>query len=611
MPTTGTPLANRSGPTRDFIFVSYSHRDRDWLERLLIFFKPYIRQNLKIWADPYIKVGDKWRREISAALSHTGVAVLLVTPDFLASDFIYDEELPPLLQGADNGSITLFPIPVSAADHEASPLAQYQFAHPPDDPLDRMRRPDRNPVFVRLVKQIVAAAQKAAPDPATAEPQTGRGSDSSAGLGTPQGQRPEAVLAPTVATGRIGELHGVPGQRPNYLRRQEYLDLLKQAVLGATDRAVGITGAPPQGERIGLHGMGGIGKTVLAIDLVKDDEVRHAFPDGIFWLTLGQTIEPLNLQGELAGYIAGEARAFTTVNEARDGLRKLFEDKACLLVLDDLWHPQDAQPFDVLGPRSRLLITTRDADLLVALGARELPLDVLSQELALELLSSWSGQPRPEFPEAARKVAESCGYLPLAVALAGARVASGAQWEEVLTALERGRLEFLDHPYGSVFSSLRLSTDALTESERERYFEMAVFPEDADIPIETVRTLWHHTGRLEPDGSGDLLQRLHRRALLTRHAHGAHISFHDLQHDFLRLNISSLVQTNAALVEAYRAAAPSGPAVQMTAISSSICRSTSLLPIGWTSSGHCSATIIGSRRNSMPRILPACSPTMI
>ena len=46
---------------RDLVFVSYSHSDKMWLERLLIFLKPYTRQNLKIWADPYIKVGDKWR----------------------------------------------------------------------------------------------------------------------------------------------------------------------------------------------------------------------------------------------------------------------------------------------------------------------------------------------------------------------------------------------------------------------------------------------------------------------------------------------------------------------------------------------------------------------
>jgi hypothetical protein len=444
------------------VFISYSHRDRDWLDRLLIFFKPYTRKNLKIWADPYIKVGDKWRRDISAALSHTSVAVLLVTPDFLASNFIYDEELPPLLHGADDGSITLFPIPVSSADHEASPLGQYQFAHPPDRPLDKLRKPERSAAFVEIVKKIAAAVQKAAPD--------------LAGSAAAPAQRMEAVLAPVAATGRSAVLHGVPGQRPNYLRRREYLDRLKEAVLGGTDWAVGITGATPGATRVGLHGMGGIGKTVLAIDLVNDDEVRRAFPDGIYWLTLGQKIEPLQLQGGLATYITGETTAFATVSEARDQLRRLFDGESCLLLLDDLWRFQDAEPFDVLGPSSRLLVTTRDADLLVALGARELPLDVLSEELALDLLSSWSGQVRTVLPAAARAVAESCGYLPLALALAGARVRGGARWEEVLSALERGRLEFLDHPYGNVFGSLRLSTDALPRRSASAISSWRCFP---------------------------------------------------------------------------------------------------------------------------------------
>ena len=83
-------------------------------------------------------------------------------------------------------------------------------------------------------------------------------------------------------------MHGAPSQRPHHLARPEILARLKQAVLG-TDQAIGITAArsPPDDTRIGLHGMGGIGKTVLAIDLVNDGEVRRAFPDGIFWLDTG------------------------------------------------------------------------------------------------------------------------------------------------------------------------------------------------------------------------------------------------------------------------------------------------------------------------------------
>jgi WD40 repeat protein len=538
------PLVNRSGPTRDLVFISYSHADKIWLERLRIFLKPFIRQNVQVWLDPYIEVGDDWRREIAMALSRSSVGVLLVSGDFLASDFICDEELPALLKGADVGEITIVPVPVSASGYRETELARFQFAHPPDQPLDGLPEDQRSAALVKIAEQIAAAARK------------------TSDLAPRAAAQPERVVAPaigaTTATGHLAGLHGVPPQRPNYLRRQEYLDRLKQALLGGSEQAVGITGAKAQGVRVGLHGMGGIGKTELAINLVNEEEVQRAFPDGIYRLTLGQTIEPLLLQGELAGYVAGETKVYATTNQGRDGLRQLLDGKSCLLVLDDLWRLQDAEPFDVLGLRSRLLVTTRDADLLVALGARELPLGVLSEELALELLASWAGQQRAALPAPASKVAANCGYLPLALALAGARVAGGAQWEEVASALERGRLEFLDHPYGSVFSSLRLSTDALPKAERSRYFELAVFPEDAQVPVEAICTLWRHSGSMQPQAARDLLLRLHRRALLTRSEDGRRVSFHDLQHDFLRLNIPSLVEVHAALVGGYRAAAPKG-----------------------------------------------------
>jgi WD40 repeat protein len=530
---TKTLLPQSPAAARDLVFISYSHRDRDWLARLLTFLKVYT--SLDVWADKYIEVGGQWRRDIATALSCSSVGVLLVSDHFLASDFIRNEELPQLLRASEAGEITLFAIPISTSGYRATPLADFQFAHSPDDPLDGIRVPKRNAAFARLAEQIAVAAQKAA------RPLPRLRSERAA----------VAPLAPVAQTGQFAVLHGVPNQRPHHLRRPEYFAPLKKALLGATEQTIGITGT-----RIGLHGMGGIGKTVLAIDLVNDDQVRRAFADGVFWLTLGQSVDPLQLQVRLAGYLSGETNAFATDHEARDRLRQLFEGKSCLLVLDDLWRFRDAEPFDVLGSGSRLLVTTRDADLLVRLGAGEVSLGVPDEPSSLELLATFSGQARDTLPATARKVVENCGHLPLALAVAGAQIRGGAAWEDVLSALERGRLEFPG--YGSIFNALQVSTESLASSDRDRYLELAVFPEDANVPVETICTFWRHTGRMEAPDSRELLRRLHRQALLIRSDDGKHITFHDLQHDFLRLNIASLTAAHAALADAYHALAPSG-----------------------------------------------------
>jgi TIR domain len=257
MASSALPGSQSAGEARDLVFISYSHRDRDSLDRLLTSLKVYAK--LDIWADKYIEVGGKWRRDISTALSRSCVGVLLISDYFLASDFIREEEMPQLLSAADAGEMTLFAIPIRASGYKATPLAQLQFAHPPDEPLEGLRAPKRNAAFVRLAEQISAAARKAASAP---QP--------------PVHLERAAVspLAPASETGRVAVLHGVPSQRPHHRRRPEYFAELKQALLGATDQAVGITGAKPQigDTRIGLHGMGGIGKTVLAIDLVNDEE---------------------------------------------------------------------------------------------------------------------------------------------------------------------------------------------------------------------------------------------------------------------------------------------------------------------------------------------------
>src|SRR3954470_15777893 len=83
---------------RDGVFVSYSHADREWLRRFLVMLDPLARnRRVPVWADEQIRAGDEWRRQIDGAVTRAACALLLVSPDFLASRFIIDEELPALV----------------------------------------------------------------------------------------------------------------------------------------------------------------------------------------------------------------------------------------------------------------------------------------------------------------------------------------------------------------------------------------------------------------------------------------------------------------------------------------------------------------------------------
>src|SRR5215471_4331583 len=111
----------------------------------------------------------------------------------------------------------------------------------------------------------------------------------------------------------MGELYGVPELPPHYLPRETDLAGLKQKLLSG-DANLGITG---QSSAVGVQGMGGIGKTVLAAALAHDSDVRQAFPDGVYWLTVGQTPNLLDLQNKLLRWVSGPKQALTTEEEAK------------------------------------------------------------------------------------------------------------------------------------------------------------------------------------------------------------------------------------------------------------------------------------------------------
>ncbi|HYV49844.1 MAG TPA: toll/interleukin-1 receptor domain-containing protein [Myxococcaceae bacterium] len=146
---------------RDLVFVSYSHPDIAWLERLKIHLKPLERQGiLAVWDDQRIRTGAQWQEEIRSALGRAKVAVLLVSPDFLASDFIAEQELPRLL---DEPELTVVWVPVRTSNIAATKVGSYKAALDPKRSLAEMDEAEADRALVTVTEEIERAYRGKSP----------------------------------------------------------------------------------------------------------------------------------------------------------------------------------------------------------------------------------------------------------------------------------------------------------------------------------------------------------------------------------------------------------------------------------------------------------------
>ena len=109
-----------------------------------------------MWDDTEIEAGAKWHDEIKLSLNKAKVALLLVTQDFLASDFIQKNELPVLLKKAEEQGATVIWVAVSASTVEDTPINAFQAANDPKHPLDSLSEAEQNKVLVEIYRQIKA-----------------------------------------------------------------------------------------------------------------------------------------------------------------------------------------------------------------------------------------------------------------------------------------------------------------------------------------------------------------------------------------------------------------------------------------------------------------------
>lgn len=141
---------------RERAFISYSHRDRRWLERLQAQLAPLQSSDVAVWDDRAIAPGERWENEIREALAQAKVVVLLVSEAFLNSAYVREEELPQIVRMAEREGVRLLWIPLDEAGLRQPFLAPFQALTPPLDGLDAAAADDHLRAAAARVAEALA-----------------------------------------------------------------------------------------------------------------------------------------------------------------------------------------------------------------------------------------------------------------------------------------------------------------------------------------------------------------------------------------------------------------------------------------------------------------------
>jgi hypothetical protein len=259
-----------------------------------------------------------------------------------------------------------------------------------------------------------------------------------------------------------------------------------------------------------VRGWPGVGKTTLVTALAYDEQVLKAFPDGILWASVGENPDPfsrLAAWGHTLG-VSDVGRA-KTLEDAIAMLRAILRNKRVLLIVDDVWEAENAEPFKVAGPDCCMVITTRFRD--VAQELAPIPDDIyvleqLNEDKGLELLTAMSPRVVGQHLPAARQLVLDLEGLPLAIRVAGrlleAEASLGFDVTSLFTELSssskilhaKAPEDRFDPKTGTtptIDLLLRKSTERLDQETRDAFAFLGAFaPKPATFDLDAMKGVW-------------------------------------------------------------------------------------------------------------------------
>ena len=226
------------------------------------------------------------------------------------------------------------------------------------------------------------------------------------------------------------------------------------------------------------------------------------------------------------------------------------------MVIDDVWDPNHVTPFLRGGPQCSRVITTRRLDVVSETGAHRISVDEMTADQSIELLKARL----PFVPADAaplRALARRLGEWPLLLRLAASqlreRIERGDSFEGALayvnTALQRRGPVAFDRTNPSersdaVSRTVQASLELLTEIDRRRCAELAIFPEGITVPLSAVRALW----QLDQFDTEEIVQRLDAAAVVDFELKVGAIRIHTVLQEYLRSELTDIPEIHARLV---------------------------------------------------------------
>ncbi|KAL9234490.1 hypothetical protein vseg_009360 [Gypsophila vaccaria] len=326
---------------------------------------------------------------------------------------------------------------------------------------------------------------------------------------------------------------------------------VKEMVMGRRGRA-GADGV------LGICGIGGSGKTTLAKELCKDDQIKSYFRDRILFLTVSQSPNVEELRLKIWRFLTDTE--YIDANNVVPQWNLQFQLKSetkSLVVLDDVWTLSILEQLLFRVPGCTTIVVSRSK--FPTIFNQTYEVELLNDKEAMTLFChSAFGQnfvPISADEQLVKMLVDECKGLPLALKVIGASLRDQPQmfWTSAKNRLSRGEPIGESHEI-NLLKRMETSISYLPEKVRECFLDLAAFPEDKKIPLDVLLNMWVEIHDVDEEEAFAILIELSEKHLLTlvRDSRGGDLysslySIFVTQHDVLRdlaLHLSSSTYLN-------------------------------------------------------------------